>query len=49
MLNAKKRDATSQAQQPDGLAAEVDPVWWTVCRLGRLGFREHLRLVSDWG
>jgi hypothetical protein len=28
---------------------EVDPVWWTVCRLGRLGFREHLRLVSDWG
>jgi hypothetical protein len=22
----------------------VDPVWWTVCHLGRLSFLEHLRL-----
>jgi hypothetical protein len=27
----------------------VDPVWWMVCHLGRLGFLEHLRLVGDWG
>ena len=27
----------------------VDPVRWTVCHLGRLGFLEHQRLVSDWG
>ncbi len=27
----------------------VDPVWWTVCRLGRLGFLEYLHLVGDWG
>ena len=27
----------------------VDPVWWTVCRLGRLRLLEHLCLVSDWG
>ena len=27
----------------------VNPVRWTVCHLGRLGFLEHLRLVGDWG
>jgi hypothetical protein len=27
----------------------VDPVWWTVRRLGRLGLLEHLHLVGDWG
>ena len=27
----------------------ADPVRWTVCRLGRLGFLEHLHLVGDWG
>jgi hypothetical protein len=27
----------------------VDPVWWMVCHLGRLGFLEHLRFVDDWG
>jgi hypothetical protein len=27
----------------------VDPVWWTVCRLGGLRLLEHLCLVSDWG
>jgi transposase len=27
----------------------VDPVWWRVCRLGRLDFLEHLRLIGDWG
>src|SRR2546425_7376590 len=27
----------------------VNPVRWTVCHLGGLGFLEHLRLVGDWG
>src|SRR3984893_14208538 len=27
----------------------VDPVWWTVGDLGRLGFPEHLRLIGNWG
>ena len=27
----------------------VDPVRWTVCRLGRLGFLEHQHFVGDWG
>jgi ABC-type uncharacterized transport system substrate-binding protein len=27
----------------------VDPVWWTVCRLGRLGFLEYLHLVGNRG
>jgi len=27
----------------------VDPVWWRVCHLGRLGFLEYLRLACDWG
>ena len=25
----------------------VDPVWWTVCRLGSFGFVEHLGLIGD--
>jgi hypothetical protein len=31
-----------------GLGVGVDPVWWTVCRLGPLGFLEYLHLVGDW-
>ena len=35
-----------------GFAADgkigVDPVRWTVCRLGRVGFLEHLHLIGDW-
>jgi len=32
-----------------GVAAKsgVDPVWWTVCRLGRFRLVEHLRLIGD--
>ena len=32
-----------------GIITGVDPVWWTVCHLGRFGLLEHLRLVGDWG
>ncbi len=32
-----------------GTGFGVNPVRWTVCHLGGLGFLEHLRLVGDWG